>query len=184
MTKRPIFEFISSGIRPSDALAVFALADDYSFGILQSEAHWEWFKARCSTLKGDFRYTSNTVFDTFPWPQSPTLADVRRVAKAARSLHALREDLLRQQDLCLRDLYRLLELPGESPSGAAHRHLDAAVRAAYKMTKGADILKFLMALNQTVADDEAHLKSVTAPGLPPCVSDAKEFVGKDCVAMP
>jgi hypothetical protein len=45
------------------------LASDYSFGILQSGLHWLWFKERCSTLKGDFRYTSDTVFDTFAWPQ-------------------------------------------------------------------------------------------------------------------
>jgi hypothetical protein len=44
-------------------------AANYSFGILQSGIHWAWFKARCSTLKGDFRYTSDTVFDTFAWPQ-------------------------------------------------------------------------------------------------------------------
>jgi hypothetical protein len=36
--------------------------------------HWEWFVARCSTLGGTFRYTSDTVFDTFPWPQFPELA--------------------------------------------------------------------------------------------------------------
>jgi hypothetical protein len=184
VTKRPVFEFISSAIRPSDALAVFVLTDYNSFGILHSEAHWEWFKARCSTLKGDFRYTSNTVFNTFPWPQSPNLADVRRVAKAARALRALREEILHQQDLCLRDLYRLLELPGESPLKAAHRDLDTAVRAAYKMPKGADILQFLLALNQTVADNEAHLKPVIGPGLPPRVSDPGEFIDGQCVAMP
>ena len=60
VTKRPIFEFISSAIHPDGALSVFPFADDYSFGILQSGIHWAWFKARCSTLKGDFRYTSDT----------------------------------------------------------------------------------------------------------------------------
>ena len=38
-------------------------------GILQSGIQWAWFTARCSTLGGTFRYTSDTVFDTFPWPQ-------------------------------------------------------------------------------------------------------------------
>jgi hypothetical protein len=56
-------------IHPDSQLTVFAFSDDYSFGILQSAIHWAWFTARCSTLKGDFRYTSDTVFDTFPWPQ-------------------------------------------------------------------------------------------------------------------
>ena len=48
---------------------VFPFADDYSFGILQSGIHWAWFTAKCSTLTERFRYTSDTVFDTFPWPQ-------------------------------------------------------------------------------------------------------------------
>ena len=66
VTKRPIFEFLASTIRPDSSLSVFPLPDDYSFGILQSGIHFEWFKARCSSLKGDYRYTSDTVFDTFP----------------------------------------------------------------------------------------------------------------------
>ncbi|WP_434423025.1 DNA methyltransferase [Nannocystis pusilla] len=57
VTRRPIFEFVGRHIRPSDALVVFALADDYSFGVLQSALHWQWFTARCSTLKRDYRYT-------------------------------------------------------------------------------------------------------------------------------
>jgi hypothetical protein len=55
VTKRPIFEFITNRIHPDSALIVFPFADDYSFGILQSGLHWQWFKIRCSTLKGDFR---------------------------------------------------------------------------------------------------------------------------------
>jgi len=39
VTKRPIFEFVSSAIHPSDALAVFPLENDYSFGVLQSYVH-------------------------------------------------------------------------------------------------------------------------------------------------
>jgi hypothetical protein len=66
VTKRPIFEFIDVGIRPNDALQVFPYADDYSFGILQSDVLWSWFGARCSTLKSDFRYTSNTVWTASP----------------------------------------------------------------------------------------------------------------------
>ncbi len=52
------------------------------FGILQPGIHWEWFINRCSTLKADFRYTSDTVFDSFPWPQQPTTEAVRAVAQA------------------------------------------------------------------------------------------------------
>ena len=69
VTKRPTFEFISCDVHPDGSLAVFGFDDDYSFGILQSNAHWQWFVAKCSKLTERFRYTSDTVFDTFPWPQ-------------------------------------------------------------------------------------------------------------------
>jgi hypothetical protein len=31
-------------------------------------------------LKGDFRYTPESVFDTFPWPQKPKHEDIKAVA--------------------------------------------------------------------------------------------------------
>jgi hypothetical protein len=68
-TKRSIFEFVSQTIHADSKLVIFPMADDYSFGILQSGIHWEWVVAKGSTLKGDQNYTSDTVFDTFPWPQ-------------------------------------------------------------------------------------------------------------------
>lgn len=68
VTSRPIFEFVSSTINPNDALSVFPLEDNYSFGIIHSNVHWLWFNERCSTLGTTYRYTSNTVWDSFPWP--------------------------------------------------------------------------------------------------------------------
>jgi hypothetical protein len=50
VTKRPIFEFLSRDIHPKAALVAFPRDDDYTFGILQSSAHWSWFTERCSTL--------------------------------------------------------------------------------------------------------------------------------------
>ena len=115
VTKRPIFEFISTAIRPNAALIVFPLPDDTSFGVLQSSIHWTWFVERCSTLTRRFRYTSDTVFDSFPWPQAPTLAQARKVAEAAVDLRSLRQKMMNQHGLSRRDLYRQLEEPGKSP---------------------------------------------------------------------
>jgi type II restriction/modification system DNA methylase subunit YeeA len=131
LTKRPIFEFIDSLIRPNDALQVFSLADDYSFGVLQSSIHWEWFNERCSTLKRDFRYTSDTVFDSFPFPQCPTLTQTKKVAAAAIKLRELRRKVMTENQWSLRELYRTLDLPGDNPLRKAQAELDAAVREAY-----------------------------------------------------
>jgi hypothetical protein len=181
VTKRPIFEFIHSSIRPSDVVQVFSFPDDYSFGILQSGLHWPWFVARCSTLKGDFRYTSDTVFDTFPWPQAPTLLQVEAVAAAALDLRTLRRKVMADNGWSLRDLYRTLELPGKNPLRDAQQQLDIAVRAAYGMNAKEDPLAFLLSLNKAVAGREAQGQPVTAPGLPPCVTDPAPFVTTDCV---
>ena len=181
VTKRPIFAFIHPSIRPNDAIQVFPLPDDYSFGILQSGAHWEWFTERCSTLKGDFRYTSKTVFDSFPWPQAPTRNQVKQVAQAAVNLRQFRRDIMATQDLSLRDLYRTLELPGQNPLKDAHEKLDAAVRNAYRMKKRDDPLAFLFTLNQELAKKEKAGEAIIGPGIPPVGIDHAELISDDAL---
>jgi hypothetical protein len=181
VTKRPIFEFVSPLIRPNAACMVFTHADDYTFGVLQSEIHWVWFINRCSTLKSDFRYTSNTVFDTFPWPQEPSAKSVKAVADAARALRIKRSQLQAKHHLSLRDLYRSLELPGDHPLKAAHSALDKAVRQAYGMTGTADPLAHLLGLNADVAAKEKHGDPVQGPGLPSFIKDRKNYISTDCV---
>lgn len=183
VTKRPIFEFISREVHPDNTLVVFPFADDYSFGILQAAPHYEWFKARCSSLKGDFRYTSDTVFNSFPWPQSPAAKQVQAVANAAVALRTLRHKAMAHRNWSLRDLYRTLDTPGGNPLREAHATLDAAVRAAYAMPADADLLTFLLALNFDVATKEKTGKPVTAPGLPPAVADPASLITTDCIRV-
>lgn len=184
VTKRPIFEFYSTSIHPSDALSVFPLTDDYSFGILQSGLHWNWFTERCSTLREDFRYTSDTVFDSFPWPQAPKLEAVKAVAAAARKLRQVRRGLCEKHNLSLRELYRSAELPGNHPLDHAQDVLDSAVRKAYGMTAKADPLKFLFDLNQSLAALEEQGKAIVGPGLPAAFASDKSLHSDDCLRMP
>lgn len=181
VTKRPIFEFISPNIRPNAACMVFAHEDDYSFGILQSGVHWLWFINRCSTLKSDYRYTSNSVFDTFPWPQEPSAKAVKAVASAAVALRKKRDELRAMHNLSLRELYRSLELPGDHPLKTAHAALDDAVRKAYGMTAATDPLAYLLSLNAQVAAAEANGDPVQGPGLPSFVKNRDDYVTQDCI---
>src|SRR5205814_3130221 len=137
----------------------------YSFGILQSGIHWAWFIATCSKLKGDFRYTPESVFDTFPWPRAPTREQIKVVAEAAVALRALRRETMRKLNYSLRELYRTLEQPGDNPLRDAHAKLDAAVRVAYGMPDAADPLVFLLDLNFACAAKEKAGKKITPPGL-------------------
>lgn len=184
VTKRPIFEFVSTGIRPNDALIAFPFADDYSFGILQSSYHWRWFVARCSTLEERPRYTSNTVFDSFPWPQAPKAAQIVAVAEAARNLRAVRRSLRAKHKLSLRDLYRSSEQPGKHPLLDAHAALDAAVTAAYGAPAKGDALTFLLGLNAECAAREKEGKPVVGPGRPTVKTPKGALESSDRLEMP
>lgn len=180
VTKRPIFEFVSSAIHPSDALTVFPFDDDYSFGILQSAMHWAWFTARCSTLTARFRYTSETVFDSFPWPRTPTKKQCSAVAKCAVALRTLRRQIAEDQQMNLRAMYASVEDPAKHALKDAHATLDKAVRAAYGMPARKDPLAFLLELNQDCADRETRGETISCPGLPKEMA-RDEFVTDDCV---
>lgn len=181
VTKRPIFCFVHPEIRPDHTLEVFVFEDDYSFGVLQSGIHWSWFVATCSKLKGDFRYTPESVFDTFPWPQNPTREQIKAVAEAAVALRALRRETMRKLKYSLRDLYRTLDQPGDNPLRDAHARLDAAVRAAYGMAEDANRLAFLLELNRACAAKEKAGKKITSPGLPLPPAESAAFITEDCI---
>lgn len=188
VTKRPIFVFVDSQIRPADAIQVFAFNDDYSFGLLQSGIHWHWFVTKCAKLKSDFTYTSDTVFDTFPWPQSPSNADILAVAEAGRLIRRIRDEHLPRMTGGLRALYRTLELPGKNPLKDAHAALDDAVMKAYSFNPKKDLLQQLLDLNLTVAAAEAKGEPVTAPGIPPAFAerggDPASLITDDCIRPP
>lgn len=175
--------FISPLICPSDLVQVFAFADDYSFGILQSEYHFEWFR-KSSRLKveTDVRYSVRSIFDTFPWPQSPSDADVDAVAEAGREVRRVRGEALTKIKGGLRAVYRTLELPGKNPLKDAHAALDAAVMTAYGFDARKDLLQQLLDLNLKVADRESRGETVIAPGIPAGYGgDRAGLVTDDCI---
>ena len=183
VTKRPIFEFISSSIHPNDALTVFAFDDDYSFGILQSTIHWEWFIARCSTLTERYRYTSNSVFDSFPWPQTVTEKQIKKIAKYATKLRQERRKIMDKYDYSLRDLYRIMEESVNNPVSDIQDKLDEAVMDAYGLKKSDDILSFLLDLNLKLSEQEQNKESIVGPGLPKFIQNQSKYVTGDCVEI-
>ena len=181
VTKRPIFCFVSSEIQPGDALQAFVFDDDYSFGVLQSNAHWIWFITKCSKLTKRFRYTPESVFDTFAWPQVPGAAQIEATAEAGRAVRRIRAKALREVKGGLRALYRILELPGANPLKDAHAALDVAVLAAYGFSAKADLLAQLLALNREVAARIEKGEAVTAPGIPPGFRNPERLATGDCI---
>lgn len=147
-----VFTFVDSAIRPGDSLQVFALDDDYSFGVLSSAAHRAWLEARCSTLKADLRYTPTTVWNSFPWPQSPSERCIRTVAELVAKLLEIRGQYL-ERGISLKKQYDALRQPGRSILRDVHEALDAAVLEAFGFAPGSDVVTQLLALNQAVSAD-------------------------------
>jgi hypothetical protein len=152
-SRQSVYAFISPEIRPADALQVFAFEDDYSFGILHSTYHRAYFEERCSKMRVDLRYTPNTVWDTFPWPQAPTEAEVAAVARTAARLINLRDERL-ADGLSLEKQYNSLRDPGRNPLRKLQEELDAAVAAAYGFSAEDRVLAQLLALNLSMAEQE------------------------------
>ncbi len=151
--RMPVYSFVSSTVHPADSATVFSVDDDYSFGILSSSVHSSWLSIRCSTLETRLRYTSTTVWDTFPWPASPSGAAVSEIASAAAEILALRSRYL-TDGTSLKRQYNALRTPGRSPLRTAHERLNRAVMSAYELEAGSDIPAQLLALNQAAANDE------------------------------
>ncbi len=114
VTTNSVFEFVSSEIRPGDSVIAYVLEDDYSFGILQSDSHKKWIDAKAGTLATAIRNTPNSVFKTFPWPQSPKSNEVQKIAEAAINFRKIRRNVLTENEMSFRDLAKILSLPGKS----------------------------------------------------------------------
>jgi len=130
-------------------------------------------------VESDTRYSVRDVFETFPWPQSPSVRQVKEVATAARTIRDVRDKAIATTGGGLRDLYRTLELPGKHPLRTAHEELDDAVRQAYGIANREQELTFLIALNQSVNETTKGGGRVQSPGLPTCVSERSPFVSTD-----
>ena len=187
VTKNPIFEFVSSNINPGDALVAFVFDDDYSFGILQSSVHCDWFRARCSTLKKDWRYTGESVFTTFPWPQikADNIEKVELVASAAKALREYRNQTMLEREWGLKKLYDGQDSGVTSKLRMLTDELDSAVLNAYGVGQGDkdNILEFLLELNIKLSKSFANGEEFIGPGLPKNITSEKSFISSDCLSI-
>ncbi len=160
VSKYRVFIWVNPPTVCTDAVDVFALDDDYSFGVLQSKYHRIWASDMGTQLRSTPRYTPTTCFETFPFPR-PNDEQRQAIAAAAKSLNELRETWLNPFDELGRpylegsaELKRrtLTNLYNQNPTWLqnAHANLDAAVAVAYGWPPDLpeeEILARLLALN-------------------------------------
>ncbi len=128
--KRVFFVWCEPDWRPSNSTNMFAVADDYSMGVLTSTVHCEWASKKSSTLEDRIRYTPSSAFETFPWPQASAKAR-EAIATLSRNLIGVRRSLCARHKVGLNELYNQAEDGAHGALRTAHRELDHAVIQAY-----------------------------------------------------
>jgi SAM-dependent methyltransferase len=184
VSKWAIFIPFPSNWLAGDLNVVFASDDFYVLGILTSNLHRQWVKAQSSTLKADTRYTHNTCFETFPFPQNCPEKIKTEIRSAMQVIHDYRTEEMERKQSGITQLYNQFFHESASQLAQLHAQLDQLVCQAYGIKANDDPLKFLLELNFEVANRESQGLPVVAPGLPPIVKNASEFITDDRVRMP
>ncbi|MBD2325298.1 DNA methyltransferase [Alkalinema sp. FACHB-956] len=156
----------SSDWLPSDSTKVVASEDFYILGILTSNVHRTWVKAQSSTLKGDTRYTHNTCFETFPFPQTPTQKQIDAIRTTALELHEYRSQQMEKKGWGITKLYNEYFHEPASQLAKLHKTLDDHTLKAYGFKPTDDLLEKLLALNLELAEKEKQGQSVIGPWAP------------------
>ena len=147
------FGFADGHSIPGDSISLAPNASLYHFGVLCSNVHMAWMRAVCGRLKGDYRYSSDIVYNNFPWPV-PTEQQRQKIEQTAQSILDTRA---LYPDSSLADLYDPLAMPPELRK--AHTANDKAVMAAYKfstkMTES-DCVAELMSLYQMLVEEKSQ----------------------------
>jgi len=151
---------------PADSTTVVASDDFYILGILTSSIHRIWIKAQSSTLEDRTRYTPNTCFETFPFPQTPSQELVKKIRQTANELHEYRSQQMEKKQWGITKLYNQFFNEPSSQLYQLHQKLDKLVMEAYHFQADEDILEKLLTLNLELAEKEKRGETVIGPWSP------------------
>lgn len=99
----------------------------YHFGILSSAMHMAWMRYTCGRMKSDYQYSSQIVYNNYPWPEAPSAKQRAAVETAAQGVLDARKGF---PDATLADLYDPLAMP--APLVKAHAEVNRAVDLCYR----------------------------------------------------
>nr|WP_242036897.1 DNA methyltransferase [Leptolyngbya sp. FACHB-321] len=161
-----IFLPTSASWLPNNSTKVVSSEDFYILGILTSNVHRTWVKAQSSTLKGDTRYTHNTCFETFPFPQTPASTLITAIRTTAQDLHNYRSTQMEKKQWGITKLYNEYFHEPTSQLHKLHAKLDTLVLQAYRFSPDDDLLEKLLTLNLELAAKEKQGEAIVGPWAP------------------
>ncbi len=120
-------EFFEENNIVSDSCLFVSTSSLYYFGILESLIHTTWVNYICGRIKSDFRYSNEIVYNNFPFPESPTDKQIKKVEEQAQNVLDIRKEFLNSS---LADLYDPITMPPKLVK--AHQELDKSVDLCYR----------------------------------------------------
>ena len=148
---------------PADSTTVVISDDFYVLGILTSEIHRQWAKAQSSSLEDRTRYTHNTCFETFPFPQTASVKLTQQIRQAMIDLHEYRSQQMEAKQWGITKLYNAFFAEPASQLYKLHKKLDNLVMQAYGFNPEDDILAKLLHLNLDLAEKEKQGEKIIGP---------------------
>jgi len=119
--------FMKPEIIANGSALIIPGATMYHFGVLSSSMHMAWMRYTCGRMKSDYQYSSQIVYNNYPWPSQPTVKQIDAVEVAAKAVLKARQQFA---DASLAALYDPLAMPLDLAE--AHRELDRAVDLCYR----------------------------------------------------
>jgi N-6 DNA Methylase len=157
--KRILFSWCEPPTLPNDQVIAVATDRDTDMGVVMSGIHQRWIRRQGSTLRVDYRYTSTSAFETFPFPT----ADMQAVGEVARRLIARRSEICLERQIGLTNLYNEVDDGAYRDLRELHEDLDEAVAAAYGWPASAahdpqESNRLLLELNRAIAAGEIEYR--------------------------
>ena len=110
----------------SDMLKLFPGANLYHFSILTSSVHMAWVNTISGRIKMDFDYSTELVYNNFPWPKELTPKLRKKLEASGQKILAARA---KKQGATLAQLYNPEKMPAALRK--AHKNNDLLVLQAY-----------------------------------------------------
>lgn len=125
---------VPTGQVMSEQVIVFATDSPAQLAFLASSLHYWWARKYSGDMRGDLRYASSDVYETFPRPH-----ETARVLAAGRSLETAQRTAMAARSIGLTSLYNLIHARLETAADLqavrqAHTEVDQAVVEAYGWT--------------------------------------------------
>ena len=158
-----IFVPAQSDWLPADSTSIVALEDFYILGILTSNIHRTWVKAQGSTLEDRIRYTHNTCFETFPFPQNISVSLAELIRLKAKELIAYRTEQMTINNCGITHLYNAFFHESTSRLYKLHKEIDELTMQAYNFNKTNNVLENLLEINLNLAERERSGLQIIGP---------------------